>query len=71
MNKIKILEFELWRHLNAIGFDESGRPIVTRKQVGIIGSNKIVIFPNEHPPAHFHVKGPDLDICLINIELSK
>ncbi len=62
MDKLKILEFELWGHLNAIGFDQSGRPIEMRKQVGSIGSNKIKIYPNEHPPAHFHVTGPDMDI---------
>lgn len=65
MDKLKILEFELWRYLSAIGFDPSGRPIEIRKQVGSIGSNKIEIYPNEHPPAHFHVMGPDLDVCFI------
>ena len=63
MDKLKILEFEFCRHLNAIGFDQSGIPIEIRKRVGSIVSIKIEIYADEHPPAHFHAKGPDLDIC--------
>lgn len=63
MDTLNILEYELWRHLNAIGFDSSGRPIEVRKLVGRIGSIKIEIYPKEHRPAHFHVSGPDLEVC--------
>lgn len=44
-------------------FHEDGEsfPIFGRALVERIGALKIEIYPKEHAPPHFHVKGPDVD----------
>lgn len=41
--------------------DGTLRAIFERQLVERIGKLRIDIRPNEHPPPHFHVVGPDLD----------
>lgn len=63
MEPLRILELELLRHLTCDRFDPTGIPIEGRHRIGSLGSMKIEIRSNEHPPAHFHVIGPDLNVC--------
>lgn len=41
--------------------NEYGQVCEQRQQVEKVGNLKIEIYPNEHPPPHFHVKGPNID----------
>ncbi len=38
-----------------------GRLLTIRALVGYANGLKIEVYPNEHPPAHFHVRGGDVN----------
>ena len=44
-------------------FEQDGRrfPIFGKALVGKVQGLRIDIFPREHAPPHFHVRGPDID----------
>jgi hypothetical protein len=43
---------------------ESGQVVEQRAEVGRSGNLKFEIYPNEHPPPHFHVKSPELNVSI-------
>ena len=58
---LKLLESQLRYALEFVEIDNQGRAIERRFLINRIGSIKIEIYPNEHPPPHFHVKSPDIN----------
>lgn len=55
------LELRLRHTLEFVEIDQGGQPIEKRYLISRIGNVKIEIYPDEHPPPHFHIKSPDLD----------
>ena len=63
-NRIRILEKKLNFILFFCEIDNNGKLIEGRELVATIDGIKIEIYPNEHPPPHFHVKSSDLNISV-------
>ena len=62
--EIRLLELDLNRTLTMTYFDEKGVLVETRELVERIDNLKLEIYPNEHPPPHFHVKSNEFNVLL-------
>lgn len=52
LNKLLSDDFEI---------DESNRVKFLRHILAYLSMGKVEVYSNEHPPPHFHVKGPNID----------
>lgn len=59
--QLRQLEFRLKHILQFVEIDHAGQPIEKRYLITRIGNIKLEVFPNEHPPPHFHIKSPDMN----------
>lgn len=46
------------------GIWEDGEPYCVRHLVAKVGNLKIVVYPNDHMPPHFHIRSPGIDAAL-------
>jgi hypothetical protein len=60
MDLLKILEFKLNICLNS-KLLEDGTLVEERKVVGRLEGFELRIYPNEHPPPHFHIVNSEFD----------
>jgi hypothetical protein len=58
---LRQLEFRLKHTMEFVEIDHAGQPIEKRYLIRRIGNIKIEVYPNEHPPPHFHIKSPDVN----------
>lgn len=76
---IKILEDELLIYLNyddeTINFLLEHPSVSIKERIGTVKDMKIIVYPNDHQPPHFHVKSNDHQIdakfLIENCELIK
>jgi hypothetical protein len=61
---LKILNFDLMIALTQTVITKEGHVAEIRKLVTKVDNLKIEIYPNEHPPPHFHVKSNDFNVSL-------
>jgi hypothetical protein len=61
MDNLKLLETKLWYLLSFCELLPNGQLIEQRKLVKRVNGLKIEIYPNEHPPPHFHIKSSNID----------
>jgi hypothetical protein len=65
--QLKILNYKLTLALTYTIITEDGHVAEIRQLVTRIDNLKLEIYPNEHPPPHFHVISNDFNVS-INIE---
>ncbi len=70
-NEFELLEM-LNRRLNQIIANTSvgpeGQILEIRALIHRLGNVRIEIYPNEHPPPHFHVRSPEIDASFSIVE---
>ena len=62
--ELHILELQLRIALTQTVITDEGHVAEIRKLVNRIDNIKIEIYPNEHPPPHFHVKTSNFNVSL-------
>jgi hypothetical protein len=65
---LELLELKLRIALEKTDVDEHGNVIERRYLIRRIRNIKIEIYPNEHPPPHFHITSPDINATLSIVE---
>lgn len=71
MEQLRLLETKLRHTIGFVEIDNSGQAIERRYLIQKIGNVKIEIYPNEHPPPHFHINSPDINATfgIVNCDL--
>lgn len=64
MNDLEILELKLRVALTRTIITEDGHVVEIRKLVDRIDHVKIEIYPNEHPPPHYHVRTNEFNVSI-------
>jgi hypothetical protein len=73
MDALELLEIKLRYILTMCEVLPNGELLEQRKLVANVNNLKIDIYPNEHPPPHFHIKSNEINasFSILNCELLK
>ncbi|HEY9114509.1 MAG TPA: DUF4160 domain-containing protein [Bacteroidales bacterium] len=61
---LRLLQLKMFIALNLTTIAHDGSVAEIRKLVGKVNNVNIEIYPNEHPPPHFHVKSDNFNVTI-------